>query len=78
MTFTINTVSLCGGGNHAVLNVTIAGVARNVTVPKTDFALDPDDTDIAALARVRSAIKEANASTLAQIKTAVEGKTFKI
>ncbi len=78
MTFTINSISLCSGTNHAILNVTIAGVARNVTVPRSSFALDPDDRDEASLARIRSAIKESGAATLAQIKTAIEGKTFQV
>lgn len=78
MTFTITTIALCPAGGHVIINGTVAGQARQFVISKSDFALDPDSREEAVISRLRSAIKEAGASTLVQIKAAVEGKTFQV
>lgn len=78
MTITITTVSLCTGSGHVIFVGTAGGQAARVTIPVSDLPLDPDDILFAFIARCRSAVKEAGAVTLTQMKTALEGKTFKI
>jgi len=78
MTFTINSLSLCAGGNHVTISATVNGNARTVRLLRSDFALDPGELDDAAIARLRSAVKEAGATTNAQIQTALVGKTFQV
>jgi hypothetical protein len=80
MTFTINSITRPGVCDHYVLNVTIGGVARNIRTSKQEVMdYEPgDDLESLALARLRSAVKEANAGNFAQVRTALEGKTFKV
>lgn len=78
MVIAITSISLCVGTGHATIVGTVGGNAISRTFRRTDLAIEPDDTETAVLARLRSAVKEAGASTLAQIKTALEGKTFQV
>ena len=78
MTIVISSLSLCTGGNHVTVTGTINGTAGTVRMLKSDLALDPDDRDVAILGRLRSAVKEANATTNAQIQAALVGKTFQV
>lgn len=81
MTFTVNTISRCAGNNHYTINVTIGGNTSDVQATAADMAVDFvswEEARQAGLDRLRSAIKEANAGTFAQVKTALEGKVFKL
>ena len=84
MTFTVNTLARCPGQNHYQINLTFAGGATVTANFSRDemVVVDPRsnliDAHDAILARLSSAIKEANANTFALAKTAIEGKTFKV
>lgn len=84
MTFTTGpTLSRCQvGGIHYELDVTINSVTRILKCTADEFQQDPpaelEAGREAILDRLRSAVKEANATTFAQIRAAVENKTFKI
>lgn len=75
----INTVSQCTG-EHRYFDLTInGGVERRLRINREDIALERDDIHEAVLGRIRSALKEAGVSlALAQWKTALEGKDFKV
>ena len=83
MTFTVNTLTRCSGQNHYTVNLTFAGGPTvNLKVDKGEMDFDPmADKDAARqeiVDRLRSAVKEANATTFAQARTALETKTFKV
>jgi hypothetical protein len=83
LTFTVNSVTRCAGLTHWTATITFSGGA---TVPidtdqaelQIDFPANRDQARTAILNRLRSAAKEAGAGTFAQVKTALEGKTFQI
>lgn len=82
MVFTTGTITRCSGGSHYQLPVTVG--QRTVTMHFTpeelagDPATDPEQVREAVLQRIRSAIIEADARTLAQRRAALENKTFGI
>lgn len=76
LSVTVN--GICAGGNHVHLTVTVGGRTRNFSLTRDDLALDGDEIEAAAVSRIRSAVKEAGATNLAQIKAALEGKAFKV
>lgn len=80
MTITISTVSVCSGSNHVTITGTANGQAQTVQLNADRFAAanDPQEVLDAFIQRCRSAVLEANATTLAQKKAALEGKTFQI
>ena len=79
MTIAIDSISRCAGLNHVHLVVRLNGGApQTVTVLRSDLDLEPGEQREAAISRVRSAIKEAGASTAGQIQTALVGKTFTV
>jgi hypothetical protein len=82
VTFSITTITRCsGGGNHVTMVGTVNGVAttEHFTVQElTTSPETPEEKRTAAIQRMRSAVKEANATTPAQIRNALEGKTFEI
>jgi hypothetical protein len=81
VTFTVGTLSLCAGGDHVQVPVTIGGQAEDFKFARQELALDietREEARQAILARMRSAVKEANATTNGQIKAALEGKVFKL
>lgn len=83
MTLTVNSLSRCAGQNHYTFNVTVSGgptvdVAATLTDMQVDFTTLPD-AKASFLDRMRSAIKEANASnSFVLAQAAVEGKVFKL
>jgi hypothetical protein len=82
MTFSTGTLSRCAGGSHFELPITIGGVTRTLSFSRDEFIGDPP-ADISAareaiLSRLRSAAKEAGASTLPQIQAAIGSISFQI
>jgi len=83
MTFTVGTLTRCAGQNHYAVTLTFAsGATATLRFNRGDLDLDPA-ADVSAareaiLDRLRSAGKEAGASTFAQWRTALETKTFKV
>lgn len=80
---TVTAATLCQtGGDHVTLTGTVNGNARSVRVRLSDLlAGDPDDDDTLldrAIARWRSAVREAGATTLLQARTAILNKTFQV
>jgi hypothetical protein len=83
LTFTINSMTRCAGQNHWRITVTLGGGATHAfdTSVEEMQAAAPDDAGAArdgAVARLRSALLEANANNWTQAQTALVGKTFKI
>jgi hypothetical protein len=82
MTFTTGTASRCAGGNHYEIPVTVNGVTETLQFKKAEI----DDLDIdnkeefrqVVARRLKSAILEANATTLPQQSAAISNKTFKV
>jgi len=77
MTFSISAISTCAGGGHLEIQGTFGGRDRTLRFHRSELAID-EDVETALIARLRSAVKEAGASTPAQIRSAIEGKTFEI
>lgn len=80
MTFTVTVNSVCSGGNHLHCTLTVGGNSYPLTLSRDDLNVDytREEALEAIVARLRSKVKEASASTYNQIKTALEGQTFKI
>ncbi len=78
----VNTITRCSAnGLHYPIEVVIAGVTYVIEATKADMDLDYATKDAARdaiIARCRSAVKEANATTFAQIQTALTNKDFKL
>lgn len=76
----VNTVSQCAGGEHRYLDLTLnGGPERRLMVNRDDVTLEKGDVEDAVWNRLRSALKEAGANmTLAQWKTVLEGKDYKV
>lgn len=79
MQFSTGVLTRCAGQNHYQLPVTIGGRTVTLHVTRDEMASDPPESLEEAremiITRLRSAIKEAGASTFAQVKTAIENKT---
>lgn len=82
MTFTVGTLSRCSGNEHVAVPITVGGQQRTLQVLFSEIrAGAPDSVEearAAIVARLRSAILEAGASTWAQAKTAIEGQTYQV
>jgi hypothetical protein len=76
--FTVVTINLCSGSGHVELTGTVAGNSVSRKYLRSDFLSSPDDIESAILQRMRSAVMEANATTLTQIRNALIGPTFKV
>lgn len=79
MQFNTGTATRCSGGSHYQLPVTVNGVERTLHFTADDMGRDFSDLEgarEAVLDRLRSAIKEAGATTLIQIRNAISSKTF--
>lgn len=79
-TFELRNVSQCAGGNHLHAEVRYNGGAwRDIQFTRDEIEDAADlDPRALAIARLRSAIKEADARTPAQRKAAIEGKVFQV
>lgn len=82
MQFTTGQLTRCSGGGHYELPATVGGSTKTLRFTRDEFQGEPPEDAEAArdaiLSRLRSAAKEANASTWAQVQTAVESKSFKV
>jgi len=79
VTFTVNSLTRCPGQNHYHLTVTAGGGGTfTLDFVRADLATDPAEHPDAVLVRLRSAVKEAGATTWAQVQAAVVGKTFQV
>lgn len=79
MQFDTGTLTRCAGGNHYKLPIVIGGATKTLEFTKDDLEGEPPATVAEArldiLTRLRSAAKEAGATTFSQTKTAIENKT---
>ena len=64
--------------NHVHVAVTTPEGTQNFVFTRQDFQLEPEDMELAVKVLIRYFAKTNNLSTLAQLKTALEGKTFKL
>lgn len=81
MNIHVNQITRCAGQNHFTIEVVVGGQTHQVEATRQDMDLDfatVAEAKEAVKARCRSAIKEANASTWAQIQTALNNKDFKL
>lgn len=86
MTFTVGTITRCsppaGTGSHYHVPLTIGGQVYTLeTTAQEVQAVGPSsfaEAREAILARLKSAILEADAGTFAQIKTALEGNSYEV
>ena len=81
MRFTLTALSRCTGGGHYSGTISLnGGAGRSFTVTAAELAETIEDLTAKELivARLRAAIREAAATTLVQIRTAIEGKEFHV
>ena len=76
--FTVTIDSICAGGNHIRLTVTSGAKTFPLELTKQDFALELEDIERDVAILLRSFVKESGLTNWAQIKTAIEAKTFKV
>jgi hypothetical protein len=79
--FTVGTITRCAGNNHYTIPITVGQTTRDIKITASDLLTDFENLDEvreAIVNRLRSAKKEANASTFAQTRTALEGNTYKL
>ena len=78
MDVTVKINGFCASGNHINLIATVGGKSRDFTLNKSDFQLEPEDYETALVIILRNFVKESGLTNWSQIKTAVEGKIFKL
>lgn len=81
MDLAIKIDGVCGGGGHIFLTVTEKGQNRKLVLNRRDLHIEPDGSQRALVASIRSFIKEqgfTQATPLNQLKTAIEAKVFKL
>lgn len=82
MTFTIDALSQCDGGNHVTVTLTIDGKQITRTLMREDLIVDRDDVSLEERIKLRmaSAVKEATTGnpTALQIRNALLSKTFEV
>lgn len=80
MQFTTGLLTACPGGEHLKLPVTIGGNEHELVTTKQEVtSASPEgfsEIRSALIARLRSAVFEAGASTPLQVRNAVSNKTF--
>lgn len=79
MNVTINTLNICGGGNHISFDVTVGSRGINF-VTDWDEILDNDSPESnVVIPRLRSFCRENNLGrNFTILKTTLEGRSFKI
>lgn len=82
MTFTVNALRQCSGGNHVEIDFTIGGVQRTRHFTRDQLITDIADVSVEeqVIVRLRSAVKEATTGnpTALQIRNALVGNTFEV
>lgn len=79
MTFTVTGLSRCIGNNHVHVTLQIGQQAHELTILRSDLDLDNhEEIREAVVSRLRSAVKEAGASTPAQIQNTLLNQTFQV
>jgi len=78
MDVTVKINGFCASGNHINLIATVGGKSKDFTLTKGDFQLEPDDYETALVIILRNFVKESGLTNWAQIKTAVEGRIFRL
>jgi len=77
--FTVTVNGQCAGGNHVNLTLTAGVQTRQVTITRGDLQIDFSDIDAVRdymIPLLRQRIKEAGATTPAQMRTAIESAPF--
>lgn len=78
MTFTVTEMTRCEGQGHWHFTVQVGNQTRKVVIKSDELSLDPDDIETIFLARIRSAAKEAGATSFATARNAILNKPFQI
>jgi len=82
MEFTVGVITRCAGTNHYQVPITIGAQIHTLetTVVELQAAAPTgfEEVRAAILARIRSALLEANAATFLQVQTALTGNTFEV
>ena len=79
MRFQIGTITQCAGGNHRHIPITVGGVTRTLSVTRSDLQVEPNESEEAIIARIRSALKEGDATLgLPSWNAILAGKEFQV
>ena len=78
MDVTIKINGFCASGGHINLTATVGSKSRDFTLIKSDFQIEPEDHETALVIVLRNFVKESGLTNWMQIKTAIEGKVFKL
>lgn len=78
MNISVKILGFCASGNHIAFEVTTPTEIKKITLMKQDFQLDLSEYESAVIAVLRNFVKESGLTNWTQIKTAIEGKVFKI
>lgn len=78
MNVTVKIDGFCTANNHIGMSVTTPQGVVKLTLTKADFQIDPVDLEVAIIAVLKNFVKESGLTNWTQIKTAIEGKVFKI
>ena len=78
MDVTVKINGFCASGGHINLTAIVGGKNRDFTLNKSDFQPEPEDYETELIIILRNFVKESGLTNWTQIKTAVEGKVFKL
>lgn len=82
MVFTIGDITRCSGQGHYQVPVTVGAVTRTIHTSLAELQQAApgtiEEARDAIIARIRSALLEANAATFAQVQATLEGETFEV
>ena len=78
MDVTVKINGFCASGNHINLTATVGGKSRDFTLTKSDFQLEPEDYETELIIILRNFVKESVLTDWSKIKTAIEGRVFKL
>ena len=78
MDITVQITGQCTSGGHINFKVTTPKGIKDITLNKSDFQIEPDEWETTLVIVLRNFVKESGLTNWTQIKTAIEGKVFKI
>lgn len=78
MNISIKILGTCPSGNHIAFELTTLNGVKKITLMKQDFQIDPEDYEVALIAVLKNFAKESGLTSWVQLKTAIEGKVFKV